>query len=114
MLSAFGFYTEYYPPPPKAAVVWTVDHQEVTEVNKMNYLVTLHLLPPQNCLAEVKVLAGIKDLNIDENYGLVLISPKRNLYVIRVSGDLDQQQLMAVQPLIKGIHGDVKISPTQP
>jgi hypothetical protein len=77
----------------------------------MQYLVTLHLQPPNNSLEYVKQLSGIRELEIDENYGLVLISPKRELYVIRVTGDLEPNHLMSIQPAVKGVHGDVKVAP---
>lgn len=80
----------------------------------MQYLVTLQLEPPLNSLEQVKQLSGIQDLDVDEEYGLVLISPKRHLYVVRVSGEIDSDQLMAMQPLVKGVHGDVKIAPIEP
>jgi hypothetical protein len=106
------FYIEY-PLLPPWETVRVVDRLNIKQVRTMNYLITLHLSPPHNSLDYVKTLDGIKDLNIDEDYGLVLISPKQNLYVIRVSGDVDYQKLMAIQPLVKGVHGDVKIAPIQ-
>lgn len=93
--------------------VQVVCNLNVKQVRTMRYLITLHLPPPNNSLNYVKQLDGIKDLNIDEDYGLVLISPKRDLYVIRVSGDIDSQKLMSMQPLVKGVHGDPKIAPTE-
>lgn len=75
------------------------------------YLVTLHLLPGENTLEYVRELRGLKELKIDEEYGLVLISPTRNLYTIRVSGDIDSDELMSVQPKVKGVYGDVRIAP---
>ena len=77
----------------------------------MRYLVTLHLMPEENTYEQIKQLPGLKDLDIDDDYGLVLISPKRKLYTIRVSGELDPEKLMTMQPRVKGVHGDVKISP---
>ena len=75
------------------------------------YLVTLHLLPEENTLEYVKELLGLRELKIDEDYGLVLISPKRNLYTIRVSGDIDPDKLTSVQPKVKGVYADMKIAP---
>jgi hypothetical protein len=106
------FYFEY----PVFAHLETVQvawHLNVNQARKMRYLITLNLPPPNNSLEYVKQLDGIKDLEIDEDYGLVLISPKRDLYVIRVSGDIDSQKLMTIQPLVKGVHGDLKIAPTE-
>lgn len=77
----------------------------------MRYLITLELEAPNNSLLYVKQLSGIRELEIDEDYGLVPISPKRNLYVIRVSGDLDTNQIMSIHPAVKGVHGDVKVEP---
>ena len=106
------FYFEY----PVFAYLETVQvacHLNVNQARKMRYLITLNLSPPNNSLEYVKQLDGIKDLEIDEDYGLVLISQKRDLYVIRVSGDIDSQKLMEIQPLVKGVHGDIKIAPTE-
>lgn len=75
------------------------------------YLITLQLSPQENSLEYVKGLPGLKELEIDENYGLILISPKRSLYTIRVSGDIDADTLISLQPKVKGVHGDPKISP---
>lgn len=88
-------------------------HVNVQQARAMCYLITLNLPPPNNSLSDVRQLDGIKDLEIDENYGLVLISPKRNLYVIRVSGHIDTQSLMAIQPLVKGVHGEIKVAPIE-
>ncbi len=75
------------------------------------FLITLHLLPGENTLQHVKQLPGLEDLDIDENYGLVIISPKRNLYTIRVSGDIGADKLRSVQPKVEGIYADVKVVP---
>lgn len=77
----------------------------------MQYLITLYLEPPNNSMEYVQQLSGIRDLKIDANYGLVPISPKRNLYVIRVIGDIEPNHLMSIQPAVKGVHGDMKVEP---
>lgn len=77
----------------------------------MNSLITLHLLPPYNTLEYVRALPVLEDLPIDVGYGLVPISPKRNLYVVRIEGDFDREALIAV-PAVEGIHGDVRVSST--
>ena len=73
-------------------------------------MIKLELEPGEASLARVSELDGIKDFTIDEGFGLICISPKRNLYTIRVSGDVDRDALMAVQPKVKGVYGEVKIS----
>lgn len=75
----------------------------------MSYLVTLELVPPHNTLEHVRALPVLRELMIDAPYGLVSISPKRNLYVVRVNGPIEPDRLMTV-PQVKGVHGDARIS----
>jgi hypothetical protein len=77
----------------------------------MKSLITLNLIPGENTLEFVRQLRGLEKLDIDENFGLVMISPKRNLYTIRASGDIDSDKLLSMQPKVKGIYPDVKIAP---
>lgn len=74
-------------------------------------LITLDLLPGENTMKHVKQFSGLEKLDIDEDYGLVVISPKRNLYVIRVSGEIDIDRLMSMQPKVKGVYADLKVVP---
>lgn len=75
------------------------------------FLVTLFLQPGENTLQHIKQLPGLEDLDIDEDYGLVAISPKRNLYTVRVRGDIDADRLLSIQPKVKGIFADAKVAP---
>lgn len=77
----------------------------------MYSLITLHLLPGEDTMEFVKQLPGLRDLSIDLEYGLIPISPKRRLFTIRVLGDMDADKLQEEEPRVRGIHGDVKISP---
>jgi hypothetical protein len=79
----------------------------------MRQLITLHLEPPDNTLEHVLSLPGLGGLAIDRDYGLVAISPKRGLYVIRVSGPIDREAIMPL-PEVRGIHGDVGVAPIAP
>ncbi len=76
----------------------------------MPHLITLQLTPPRNTFSHVRGLPVLKDLAIDTAYGLVPISPRRGLYVIRVSGEIDETAVLGV-PEVKGIHGDARIAP---
>lgn len=80
-------------------------------LNVKRSLITLHLQPDENRLQDIKQLSGLEELDIDEEYGLVVISPKRNLYTIRVLGDLDAEKLMSIQPKVKGVYADLRVSP---
>jgi hypothetical protein len=73
-------------------------------------MIKLELKPEEANLSRVKGLEGIKDLNVDEDYGLICISQKRSLYTIRVIGTVDRDALMPVQRRVKGVYGEVKIS----
>ena len=72
------------------------------------FMIKLHLQPGENTLEQVKKLPGLENLDIDADYGLILISPKQDLYTIRVSGDIDIKNLMSRQKKIKGIYPDIK------
>lgn len=74
------------------------------------YLIKLQLVPPKNTLDYARRIPGLDALEIDEGYGLVSISPKRGLYVIRVLGDIDANQIRTL-PEVKGVYGDVRIEP---
>ena len=77
----------------------------------MSYLVTLKLgaSGPDATVAKVRAIPGLEELDIDDAYGLVCVSPKRGLYVVRVRGDLDESLVSTVEE-VTGVHGEVKIS----
>ncbi len=78
----------------------------------MKTLITLQLPPPKNTLEYIKKQRWLNDLTLDEEYGLVLLSPKIDLYTIRVTGNIDSKKLKKDYPdIIKGVYGDIKISP---
>ena len=74
------------------------------------YTIKLQLVPPNNTFEYVRRIPGIDELDIDKDYGLVLISPKRGLYTIRVFGDIDIKRIRAL-PDVKGVYGEVRIAP---
>lgn len=73
-------------------------------------LIKLELEPSLADLTAVRQLKGLQNLQIDDGYGLVCISPKRRLYVIRVIGAVDADRLQAAQPRIRGLYGEVRVS----
>ncbi len=74
------------------------------------HMIKLQLSPPNNTIDYVRRIPGLNTLSVDEEYGLVLISPKRGLYVIRVLGDIDVEQIRTI-PEVEGVYGDVRIAP---
>jgi hypothetical protein len=80
----------------------------------MRYLITLRLDPHNATLAHARALVEPFGLKVDTDYGLVSISPKRGLYVVRVDGDPGDADSVALSEEVVGVHGDVKIAPIGP
>ena len=76
----------------------------------MRHLITLKLTPSEATLQHARELLQPLGLTVDVAYGLVIISPKRGLYVVRVEGEVNNEQLSAL-PEVVGVHGDVRIAP---
>jgi hypothetical protein len=77
----------------------------------MTYLVTLTLNQNERALASVmKIFSDVKDVTIDYDYGIVTISPKRNLYAIRVS-IVDPNRLRSIETEIGKVEGIYEDSP---
>ena len=74
------------------------------------YIIKLQLEKPNNTLEHVRHIRGLSGLDIDEDYGVVSISPKRGLYVVRVSDDIDINKVRAL-PEVTGVYGDMRIDP---
>jgi len=89
---------------------WRYTIFAMSNKNQTQSLIKLHLSPEEATIVHVCTLEGIRDLEVDENYGLVCISPKRRLYAIRVFGPVDHNCLADVQHRVVGVYGDVKIS----
>lgn len=60
--------------------------------------------------AVVQSLPGLKDIELDENYGLVCINPKENLFVVRASAVNRMGERQQISPEILGAYGDTRIS----
>ena len=80
------------------------------EDESMRYLITLRLAAKDSTFEHAQSLLKPFGLGVDVHYGLVMISPKRNLYVVRVEGEINEQALTAL-PEVVGVHGDPKIAP---
>lgn len=78
----------------------------------MRYLITLRLAPKDSTFEHVQSLLKPLGLGADTHYGLVMISPKRNLFVVRVEGDINEEALTAL-PEVVGVYGDTKIAPIE-
>jgi len=77
----------------------------------MFMMIKLKLLPPFNTMKAVRDLPGLKDLVFDSIYGLVLISPKDSLYVVRTPSSIDNRKARkSLSPEIIEFYGDTKIA----
>jgi len=78
----------------------------------MATMIKLHLPPGHADLTKVQSLPGLADLPLDPTFGLVPISPRESLYVVRTDfvDDLDRRR--ALSPEIIEAYGDIRISTT--
>ena len=78
----------------------------------MHSLITLKLTPEDCALEHVESLLQPFGIKVDSDYGVVMISPKRRLYVVRAEGEVDAAQLK-ILPEVVGVYGDPKIVPIE-
>jgi len=78
----------------------------------MATLIKLRLPPSRQQLTDVQALPGLVGLHLDPKFGVVCISPRESLCVVRADSvdQLDRRQQLS--PEILGVYGDVRISPT--
>jgi hypothetical protein len=74
-------------------------------------MIKLRLPGPERDLESVQALPGLANLTLDPGFGLVLISPRESLYVVRTDhvDDLDRRRRLS--PEIIEAYGDVRIGP---
>jgi hypothetical protein len=78
----------------------------------MQVMIKLRLEQLHPTLDEVLSLPGMEGLDVDRDFGLICISPKDRLYVVRVKEVTDLEKRMRASPEILGAYGDVRISGT--
>lgn len=78
----------------------------------MATMIKLRLPTSPRGLASVQALPGLTDLTLDPKFGLVPISPRDSLYVVRTDSVDDLDHRRELSPEIIGIYGDVRISTT--
>ena len=69
-------------------------------------------LPTSTSLEAVQLLPGLKGLTLDPRFGVVPISPKDGLYVVRTEAVPDLEPRKHLSPEILEVYGDVRISTT--
>jgi hypothetical protein len=76
----------------------------------MAVMIKLRLPGPTRDFESVQALPGLTGLPLDPSFGLVLISPRDSLYVVRTEliDDLDRRRRLS--PEIIEAYGDVRIS----
>jgi hypothetical protein len=77
----------------------------------MAVMIKLRLPGPTRDLESVQALPGLAGLTLDPRFGLVEISPRDSLYVVRSDrvDDLDRRRRLS--PEIIEAYGDVRVSP---
>jgi hypothetical protein len=76
----------------------------------MATMIKLRLPGPARDLAAVQALPGLAGLELDPKFGLLNISPRDSLYVVRVAAVDDLDRRRALSPEIVGAYGDIRIS----
>ena len=76
----------------------------------MATMIKLRLSFPHADFATVQALPGLSDLQLDSNFGIVQISPRESLYVVRTGQVDDLNRRRKLSPEIIEAYGDVRIS----
>ena len=76
----------------------------------MQVLIKLKLARDSANLSSVRSLPGMRGIALDPAYGVVCISPREGLYVVRADGIDDVEERQALSPELLGVYGDVRIS----
>ena len=70
------------------------------------YLVTLNLSRNEKTIEHIRsLLSTVRNITIDDEYGIVLISDKRDLYAVRVIGEVNTNELKLIKTEIKEVYG---------
>lgn len=76
----------------------------------MGVLIKLRLEKTNATIGYVSELPGMHGLELEREYGLIPISPKENLYVVRVASYDRPDERKKQSPEIVQHYGDIKIS----
>jgi len=76
----------------------------------MAVMIKLRLPRPTRDFESVQALPGLADLPLDSRFGLVSISPRDSLYVVRTDRMDDLDRRRRISPEIIEAYGDVRIS----
>lgn len=78
----------------------------------MSIMIKLRIPAHLATLENVQSLPGLQDLTLDPKFGVVGISPKENLYVVRTDQISDLESRRQQSPEIIEVYGDIRISST--
>ena len=78
----------------------------------MQVIIKLKLARDKANLPSVRSLPGMQGISLDPAYGVVCISPREGLYVVRADSvdDIEERQALSAEML--GVYGDVRITQT--
>ena len=76
----------------------------------MATMIKLRLPSSARDLTAVQALPGLAGLELDPKFGLVCISPRDSLYVVRAAAVDDLDRRRSLSPEIVGAYGDVRIT----
>lgn len=76
----------------------------------MRYLITLRLAGSEATLAQALEVLRPSGLDVDTDYGLVCISPKRGLHLVRAEGAAREAEAARRIEGVESVHGDIRIA----
>ena len=79
----------------------------------MAVMIKLRLSSPSPRLEHVRALPGVAGLDLDQRFGVVCISPKESLYVVRVDAVDNFDGRRKASPELLEVYGDVRIGTFQ-
>lgn len=78
----------------------------------MSVMIKLRLPDAPRTLEIVQCLPGLADLRLDSKFGVVPISPRDCLYIVRTDCVDDVDHRRELSPEIVEVYGDIRISST--
>jgi len=76
----------------------------------MSVMIKLQLSEDERDFNPVQALGGLDGIQLDADFGLVLIDPRKSLYVVRAAEIDNVDARKKISPQIIDAYGDVRIS----
>ncbi len=78
----------------------------------MSAMIKLRLDTPTTDFSSVQKIAGLADVPLDPEFGLVCLNPENHLFAVRADNVSDWERRREMSPEILGVYGDIRVSTT--